>query len=764
MGRGGEIASLRGFRKRRRIRSEDESSGESDEEYVLGEDECGDYSSDELGASVSGYSSDESFDSVTVMCSSSSDDEREVARSKPRKGFLGRRELRVDRGNSRVSRVSDDEEDGDDEARKVVRLKPRKGFPSRKEPGFKWPRRRPKDSRALDDENDDDVDWNVIPTKPRKCFSGQRLGIKRSHRLTEVLGNGGEVEEKEFSGLRKSSVRQSQSISNNLEEDGEDGDEIQTSVESKPIKGFSGQWKSRAMRSQTIYRVLDDEEDDENYMPDVDDHVDTEEESLVRSDEDGDVLEENEKDERRKRRAVVNSDSNCIVSRSSHIEHTNSEEERDFVRETVSDGGLTTCLTSPSLLNRLQDDMSWNHLRRKRSVMQSRSVYTVSHDEESMPDADDYVEHEKENQVWKRTRVRLQGSASRSMVSYADDFVVEDRIMREENKKKSQRRNKSAVVHSDSGFDTHGSLDAEYTVVSEEERDSCGNSTTSPRSPLLKRLQVDLSWHHLLRKRSVRNRKGELYCSRPDLGKQVCGICLSEEHNGIVRGILNSCIHYFCFTCIMEWSKVESRCPVCKQRFSTISKPARWDVGIGLTKEVISVLERDQVYQPSEEEMRGYFDPYENVVCAVCQQGVHGDLLLLCDICDSAAHTYCVGLGLEVPEGNWYCEGCMPSNPRYSDMQVPDYTCCDGLCIEQSGNGINAECLESHVHFTSSSQQHSVSLPEQPFPSEIDVLSPPRCPMRQDRQAASVMSEAGPSGPSTITRRHRIHIRIPNNR
>lgn len=34
--------------------------------------------------------------------------------------------------------------------------------------------------------------------------------------------------------------------------------------------------------------------------------------------------------------------------------------------------------------------------------------------------------------------------------------------------------------------------------------------------------------------------------------------------------------------------------------------------------------------------------------------------MLLCDICDSPAHTYCVGLGREVPEGNWYCDGCRP--------------------------------------------------------------------------------------------------------
>lgn len=57
-----------------------------------------------------------------------------------------------------------------------------------------------------------------------------------------------------------------------------------------------------------------------------------------------------------------------------------------------------------------------------------------------------------------------------------------------------------------------------------------------------------------------------------DAIEQVCGICLTEE--GEERGKLDCCDHYFCFGCIMEWAKVESRCPACKQRFVTIVRPA----------------------------------------------------------------------------------------------------------------------------------------------------------------------------------------------
>lgn len=50
-------------------------------------------------------------------------------------------------------------------------------------------------------------------------------------------------------------------------------------------------------------------------------------------------------------------------------------------------------------------------------------------------------------------------------------------------------------------------------------------------------------------------------------------------------------------------------------------------------------------------------------------------MMLLCDLCDSPAHTYCVGQGREVPEGNWYCDGCRPTTPASSNAlnPIPDH-------------------------------------------------------------------------------------------
>ncbi|KAL6560586.1 hypothetical protein OROGR_004145 [Orobanche gracilis] len=160
------------------------------------------------------------------------------------------------------------------------------------------------------------------------------------------------------------------------------------------------------------------------------------------------------------------------------------------------------------------------------------------------------------------------------------------------------------------------------------------------------------------RKRRERKGKEKVVDMKIEAVKQVCGICLSEDGKRRVRGILDCCSHYFCFACITEWSKVESRCPLCKQRFTTITRTTRADGGYYLTDAVIPIPERDQVYQPSEEEL---LNLYENLLCSECHLGGDDEFMLLCDLCDSPAHTYCLGLGHEVPQGNWYCDACRPT-------------------------------------------------------------------------------------------------------
>lgn len=46
-----------------------------------------------------------------------------------------------------------------------------------------------------------------------------------------------------------------------------------------------------------------------------------------------------------------------------------------------------------------------------------------------------------------------------------------------------------------------------------------------------------------------------------------CPICLGTYKN---KCFTDSCLHQFCFNCLLEWSKIKAECPLCKQSFKSI--------------------------------------------------------------------------------------------------------------------------------------------------------------------------------------------------
>nr|XP_034832553.1 E3 ubiquitin-protein ligase Topors-like [Maniola hyperantus] len=46
-----------------------------------------------------------------------------------------------------------------------------------------------------------------------------------------------------------------------------------------------------------------------------------------------------------------------------------------------------------------------------------------------------------------------------------------------------------------------------------------------------------------------------------------CAICLGTCRN---KSFTDSCLHQFCFKCLLTWSKVKAECPLCKQNFRSI--------------------------------------------------------------------------------------------------------------------------------------------------------------------------------------------------
>lgn len=144
-----------------------------------------------------------------------------------------------------------------------------------------------------------------------------------------------------------------------------------------------------------------------------------------------------------------------------------------------------------------------------------------------------------------------------------------------------------------------------------------------------------------------------------------CAICFLEDGKA-VRGEIDCCDHYFCFLCIMEWSKTESRCPMCRRRFASIRRSPK--DGVFASERLIKIPVRDQALHYGD--TTGSFDPYAEVLCNVCNSTRDESLLLLCDLCDSASHTYCAGLGFTVPEGDWFCHDCTISRAEHANSET----------------------------------------------------------------------------------------------
>ncbi|KAK3006400.1 hypothetical protein RJ639_016638 [Escallonia herrerae] len=227
-----------------------------------------------------------------------------------------------------------------------------------------------------------------------------------------------------------------------------------------------------------------------------------------------------------------------------------------------------------------------------------------------------------------------------------------------------------------------------------------------------------------------------------ELDSERCGICLSEGGRS-VRGRIDSCNHYFCFVCVMEWSRVESRCPLCKRRFSTIRRPAK--EGVFPSERLVNVPVRDQlqydwlvriwhvpgssnrlweaiacigqdvdaVYHNFGNSTIGPPDLYSDIQCSMCESKSDDSLLLLCDLCDSAAHTYCVGLGATVPEGDWFCQDCTLLRDEHAKCEIDAN--CDGTTSPQ--NSSKMPSVEAHVSIFDVVREPRITQRERPTTS-----------------------------------------------
>jgi len=65
---------------------------------------------------------------------------------------------------------------------------------------------------------------------------------------------------------------------------------------------------------------------------------------------------------------------------------------------------------------------------------------------------------------------------------------------------------------------------------------------------------------------------------------EECCICFEIISE---RGIINTCNHVFCFSCIVKWSKIRNSCPLCRKHFSKI---------VPSNKQIINLDSEDPVF------------------------------------------------------------------------------------------------------------------------------------------------------------------------
>ena len=124
--------------------------------------------------------------------------------------------------------------------------------------------------------------------------------------------------------------------------------------------------------------------------------------------------------------------------------------------------------------------------------------------------------------------------------------------------------------------------------------------------------------------------------------------------------------------------------------------------------------------------------------------------MLLCDFCDSPAHTYCVGLGREVPEGNWYCDGCRTVALGSSTSQVQERVA-DPSVTTQS-----VPVRPSPVNVRESIDLNLMSSPRTSFSQGLGHISSSRFAGRSVEAASPVSGGGAP----TLSERRWIHRHI----
>ncbi|XP_041074441.1 PHD and RING finger domain-containing protein 1 isoform X2 [Polyodon spathula] len=145
-----------------------------------------------------------------------------------------------------------------------------------------------------------------------------------------------------------------------------------------------------------------------------------------------------------------------------------------------------------------------------------------------------------------------------------------------------------------------------------------------------------------------------------DEDAENCPICLNTFQEQAL-GTPESCAHYFCLDCILEWSKNANSCPVDRIIYTNICMRSSFG---GKILKKIPVQNHAAANELAEE---------DHTQCEVCGRSDREDRLLLCDGCDAGYHMECLNPPLNaVPVEEWFCPECAVQNAPHGVEEVSE--------------------------------------------------------------------------------------------
>ncbi|KAK0392829.1 hypothetical protein NLU13_2323 [Sarocladium strictum] len=165
---------------------------------------------------------------------------------------------------------------------------------------------------------------------------------------------------------------------------------------------------------------------------------------------------------------------------------------------------------------------------------------------------------------------------------------------------------------------------------------------------------------------------GETKERDPDAATTTTATVLDNDSSYLnIVAALDGCDHVIHDACIRSWAQKTNTCPICRNLFHSVR------VYNGLDGTVISTYKVEDKKQVADFDAQQWLgenpeeDEEEGNPCPICNSAEREDVLLLCDSCDAAYHTHCIGLE-EIPAGDWYCLECAHLFQLTDEPRGPD--------------------------------------------------------------------------------------------